>query len=507
MKKTMNISYKILSVLLLAFIATGCTKLDEESFGRLSPSTYYQNENEANSSVAGIYQSLQQMQGVSSPWTISVEGTDEFIVPGRASGGWFDPNNIDIMQHNVRADNQTIAGAWTNVFSEIGIANAVLESLRSSSSADKFKVQIAEARALRAYGYFYAMDFWGNVPLVTVGKIEQNNLPVTTARADIFRFVETELLAAVADLPAANTVDKATYYPRLTKEAVYSLLAMTYLNAEVYTGTAKWAEAIAMCNNVINSGAFALEANVVDSFKALNKGKTREVIFAFSIDPARNSGSNAYILYSQPALDQQRYSLPFAPANGFSTQKEALDRYETQDKRINLLQYGPQFNLNGTPLLDTKGVQLNLVNCVSFTAAADNEGYRVLKYVPEGVTWTGPYGNNDLIQTRYADILLTKAEAAFRSGNTGDALMLINQVRSRSNATNLTSVTLKNLEEERAREFIWEGHRRRDMIRFGTYFNTTWTFKTSIDPVTKGIYPIPVTQLATNPNLRQNPGY
>ena len=503
----MKILYKIQFVLISALLSTACTKLDEESFGRLSPSTYYQNEGEANSSVAGIYQSLQQVQGVSAPWTLSVEGTDEFIVPGRASGGWYDQNNIDIMQHNVKADNQTVSNAWTNIFSEIGIANAVLESLNSSPSAATFRVQIAEAKALRAYGYFYAMDLWGNVPLVTVGKIEQNNLPATTSRADIFKFVESELLAAVADLPATSAVNKTSYYPRLTKEAVYSVLAMAYLNAEIYTGTSKWNEAIAMCNNVINSGAFALEANVVDNFKALNKGKTKEVIFAFSIDPAKNAGSNAYILYSQPALDQQRYSLPFAPANGFSTQKEALDRYESKDKRINLLEYGPQFNLNGSPLLDSKGVQLNLINCVSFTAAADNEGYRVLKYVPEGVTWTGPYGNNDLIQTRYADILLTKAEASFRLGNLGDALNLINQIRTRSNATSLTNVTLKNLEEERAREFIWEGHRRRDMIRFGTYFNTTWTFKTSTDPVTKGIYPIPLTQLATNPKLKQNTGY
>lgn len=503
----MKTTYKIQLMTLITVVLSSCTKLDEEPFGRLSPETYYKTEAEANSSVAGIYQSFQQVQGVSAPWTISVEGTDEFIVPGRASGGWFDQNNIDIMQHNVKADNQAVSNAWNNVFSEIGIANAVIESLNASPSVGSFKTQIAEARALRAYGYFYAMDFWGNVPLVTVGKIEQNNLPGTTARADIFKFVESEMLAALNELPAANSVNKATYYPRLTKEAVYAALAMVYLNAEVYTGTARWNDAVTMCNNVINTGAFGLESNVVESFKALNEGKTKEVIFAFSIDPARSSGGNAYMLYTQPALDQQRYSLPFAPANGFSTQKEALDRYEVQDRRRSLLQFGPQFKLDGSPLVDSKGVQLNLVNCVSFTAAADNEGYRVLKYVPEGVTWSGSNGNTDYVQTRYSDILLTKAEALFRLGTTAEALALINQVRTRSNATALTSLTLKNLEEERAREFIWEGHRRRDMIRFGTYFNTTWTFKAAVTPAFRSIYPIPLTQIATNPKLKQNTGY
>ena len=77
----------------------------------------------------------------------------------------------------------------------------------------------------------------------------------------------------------------------------------------------------------------------------------------------------------------------------------------------------------------------------------------------------------------------------------------------RSNASPLTVLTLKDIENERGREFIWEGHRRRDMIRFGDYFTGTWTFKTTNDPATVGLYPIPNVQLATNPKLKQNPGY
>lgn len=490
-------------------LGSSCTKLDEETFASVKPVDYYNNEAEAMSSVAALYVALANVSNVSAPWTISEIGTDEFVVPGRANGGWYDQNNIDIMLHKPDANNQQLVNSWNTIFTDgIGAANGLLENLNNSKMAASLKGPIAEARALRAYFYFYALDFWGNVPISTAPRLDKTNLPATSPRADVFKFVESEMLAAVADLPSVTTVDKAKYYPRLTKEVIYTALATLYLNAEVYTGIPRWADAIAMCDNVINKGYYGLEANVVDCFKVTNKNNTREVILAFSRDPARGAGGVQFINYTQPNLDQLRYNLPFGPANGFSTLQAALDRYENQDNRKKLLQYGPQFYLDGRPLVDLKtNVQLNLIQVVSYNAAADNEGYRVLKYVPEGVTWSGADANNDLVLLRYSDVLLTKAEAMFRSGNAAGALPLINQVRGRSNASTLTTLTLQNFEDERGREFIWEGHRRRDMIRFGDYFTGTWTFKTTNDPLWKGIYPIPNVQLATNSKLKQNPNY
>lgn len=503
----MKIRSKIYLAMLGATMLGSCTKLNEETFAGLSPSNFYNTEAEALASVASLYSSMGAVANVSSPWTISEIGSDEFVVPGRASGGWYDQNNVDIMLRQTKPTNNTVGGAWNNIFNPIGVANGLLENLNLSPSAATLKPEITEARALRAYFYFYALDLWGNVPIVTTPRLSQANLPATKSRAEVFKFVETEMLAVVDGLPAASTVDPTKYYPRLTKEAIYTALATLYLNAEVYTGTARWTDAIAMCDKVINSGSFSLEANVVDNFKVANKGKTKETILAVAMDPAKNAGGNPFIIYTQNFADQQRYNLPFAPANGFSTYKEALDRYGDGDNRKKLLQYGPQTYPDGRPLLDSKGVQVNLVNLTTYNAALDNEGYRVLKYVPDGVTWSGISGNNDLVVTRYADVLLTKAEALFRTGNTGVALTLVNQVRARSSAAALAALTLRDLEDERGREFIWEGHRRRDMIRFGDYFTGTWTFKTTNDPLSKGLYPIPADQLATNPNLKQNPGY
>ena len=489
-----------------AVVLAGCTNLDEEQFGSLSPAGYYKTETEALSSVVGVYQQLSYVVDIGDPFRISEFGTDEFLVPGRASGGWFDQSNIDIMLHQVKPTNATTGRAWGFIFQEIGTANAVIESLESSPNKANFPGVIAEARALRAYGYFYAMDFWGNVPIFTQARVDPKNLPTNNTRAEVFAFVEKEMLAAVNDLPSVKSVS-AAYYPRLTKEAVYTALATLYLNAGVYTGTPKWAETIAMTDKVISSGAYSLEANTVDNFKATNEANSKEIIFSFSVNPTRNAGANQFMLYAQPALDKQRYNLPFTPANGYSTYQEALDRYETADCRRSLLQFGPQTYANGQPLADSRGVQLVLVPVKDYISAQDNEGYRVLKYVPEGVSWSGYNADNDLVLLRYSDILLMKAEALFRNGNSAGALPLVNQVRARSNASQLTSLTLKNIEDERAREFIWEGHRRRDMIRFGTYFTGTWTFKTTQTPTWRGIYPIPMEQITANPNLKQNPNY
>lgn len=504
----MNTYIKKFALLTIAaFSLGGCTKLDEEQFGSLSPDTYYKTEKEALSSVVGVYQLLSQVVHIGDPWRIAEFGTDEFIVPGRASGGWFDQNNMDIMLHQVTPTNATTARAWRNIFQEIGTANAVLESLEASPNKDNLKGVIAETKALRAYGYFYAMDFWGNVPIVTVARIDPNNLPTTNSRAEVFQFIESEMLKAVEDLPSVTEVNKVNYYPRFTKEAIYAALATMYLNAEVYTGTPQWEKAIEMSNKIINTNAYGLENDVVDNFRSTSQVSSNELISSFSVDPTKNAGGNQFILYAQHALDKKKYNLPFIPAHGYSTFQEAVDRYENQDNRKDLLEYGPQTYLDGTPLRYDDGQQLVLVPVKDLISAEDDEGYKVLKYTPVGASWQGFNGDNDLVLIRYADVLLMKAEALFRIGNTIDALLLVNQVRERSDASPLNSLTIKDIENERAREFIWEGHRRRDMIRFGSYFTGTWKFKTTQTEAFRKIYPIPAEQITANPKLVQNQGY
>ncbi len=495
-------------MVLLSLMAGSCTDLDEELFGRLSPDNYYLTEEEGLSSVVGVYQSLSRVVDVGDAWRIAEFGTDEFFVPGRASGGWFDEYNMEIMRHEVSPQNSAVARAWSwYIFPTIGRANAVIESLTDSPNSENLSTLIAETRALRAYAYFYAMDFWGNVPIFTESRVDPNNLPTTNARAEVFDFVVSEMLAAVEEMPSINEINKAEYYPRFTKEAIYAALATIYLNAEVYTGTPHWQDALTMAEQVINAGAYSLEEETGDVFLATNEENSPEIISSFSIDPTVNAGNNQFILYTQHALAREKYNLPFTPADGYSTGPIALDRYEDQDERKALIEYGPQYYLNGEPLLDANGEQLVLIPIQDMTAAEDHEGYKVLKYSPVGASWSGFNADNDLILIRYADVLLIKAEALFRTGDAAGALALVNEVRARSNASTLSTLTLEDIEDERARELIWEGHRRRDMIRFGSYYTDTFGIKTGVTEEWRNIYPIPAEQIVANPNLEQNPNY
>ena len=258
---------------------TSCLDLDEELYGRLSPENYYQTEEEALSSVVGVYSYLSYMSRAGGDgWRIGEFGTDEFFCPGRASGGWYDEANMEIMSHKVTPNNERISVCWgTYVFPGIGAANAVLASLESSPIAENLKPLIAETRALRAYGYYYAMDYWGNVPVFTEARVDPNNLPKTTPRAEVFDFVVKEFTEAAEDLPSITEVNKNEYYPRLTKEAAYTALASLYLNAEVYTGTPQYDKVVTMCDNIIGTGKYALEEKVGDCFLATNESKSSEI--------------------------------------------------------------------------------------------------------------------------------------------------------------------------------------------------------------------------------------
>jgi starch-binding outer membrane protein, SusD/RagB family len=494
-------------LLLLVIPFGGCSDLSEEIYGSLSPENYYRTEEEALSSVVGVYSRMAAIPNYNTTWRMSVNGTDEFIIAARTNGGWFDGGiHHEFTVHKVTPQNTQINGGWNAVFGVIGAANAVIQSLQESPRSEELKPMVAEVRALRAVAYFFAMDFWGNVPIFTDARINPSNLPTTNSRKEVFNFVESEMLLAIADLPSIKTVNRTNYYPRFTKEAIQAALATVYLNGEVYSGNQYWAKTIEMCDQVINSGGYILEPQFISSFTG-NNHNSRELLSSFSIDPALNAGGNQYVRGALHPLHQLSYNLPFVPAGGFSTFDVALNRYEEQDIRRRYIIHGPQTYQNGDPLIDpaTKQ-QLVMIPFVDYRNAALNEGYRVLKYIPDG-KFVGNNANNDIVLMRYSDILLTKAEALFRSGKAGEALPLVNLVRQRSNANPLTTLTLQDLEEERAREFLWEGHRRRDMIRFGSYFTGTWKFKTTQTPQFRGLYPIPTQQLIANPSLVQNPGY
>jgi hypothetical protein len=478
--------------------------------------------------------------------------TEEGIMPARG-GNWFDgAQNQQMHYHSWTRDNNYVSSNWNWLSTIIGTVNQELSILGKTEPEGAYKQgNLAELKLLRAYAYFMMMDNYGNVPIDTVyGDFTPRD---KTPRAQVFSFIENEIKAAIPYL--STRVDTYTY-GRLTVYGAYALLAKLYLNAEYYTGTAKYNECIAACDFLISSGKFSLtaRANYLQMFYPTNGpaavGSKDEFIFALPFD-ATSAGfygrsANYHARYDVPrsmgavasANDGYNYfNIPYITGGPASTLPEYYVNFnDANDIRNKQWLTGLQTKPDGSALMikttkagydyityagDTTSYtyQLNLtpnivlrLSTPAFDCGNDevawNMGYRNVKFYPDA-TSSSRNQNNDIPVFRYSDIILMKAEAIQRGGTATlghTALSLVNMLRAvRTTTAALGSITLDGIYAERCREFAWEGWHRNDMIRFGKY-EGSWGFKTNTE-VYRRIFPIPTAALALNPALTQNPGY
>lgn len=514
----------VLCAVALAVVLSSCdmTDLDETPSSIYTPDTYFSNDYAVMTSLSGVYRDFAGIPTMGGPYRVMELTTDQVVVHAKIQGWWDGADFHDLARHEWDAEHGWINGFWNTLFGTVGQANALIASLESSS-LDGLEVPTAELRALRAYAYFYLMDLFGNVPIFTEPKVDPNNLPQQNTREEVFDFVVQELQAAAEALPSQNDVG-GEYYGRLTKEAVYALLATTYLNAEVFTGTARNQEAVEYADRVINSGAFNLLDDYFANFAADNGGNP-EMIFAGVYQPNDPGGlGHPFVQKVLPGISGGLFGLPYTPQNGFGTRPSVVALYEDQDVRKQM------FMLPG-PLTDPRTGDTVMVerivpdgNSTLYEAGVSEEGPVPYEIIPAtgirnqpmnaGVKWikwtldpstNGGNAGNDIAFIRFADVLLMKAEALYRMGNTGEALTLVNQIRERSNASRLEALTLDDILDERGRELAFEMSRRRDLIRFGQ-FTEPWEFKEASQPF-RNLFPIPQPALDANANLTQNPGY
>ena len=491
-----------------------------------TPGTFFKSDYSVLSALSGVYRNLASNIGMGPSYRLEEVTTDEEMVLAKIQGWWYSPHFLTLEEHTWASGQPYIYDTWNGYFNLVGQANALIASLQKSSVPKaSLKGPIAELRSLRAIAYFHLMDLFGNVPVFTAPKVDPNNLPKQNTRNQVFDFVVKELSEAAQDLPSQNDVG-SSYYGRLTKEADWSYLAIVYLNAKVYTGTAQYGKAIAYSDSVINSGAYHLAANYFDNFAPDNQN-CPETIFAAVEDPNQPGGiGTPFVLKTMSGISGGLFGLPYTPQDGFSTRLSIKNLYEDQDVRKKMfLGYGPLVNPqngdtvkvekvvpDGNSTLYKKGVSTqgptvyNIIKPTGLTKQPMNAGILWLKWQVDPNTNGGSAGN-DFQYVRYADILLIKAEALLRSGGSqSEALDLVNQVRERSNATPLKTLTLDNILNERARELCFEMVRRRDLIRFGK-FTDAWQFKPKDDGAFRDLFPIPHDAIVANPNLKQNPGY
>jgi hypothetical protein len=530
MKKYSLILIMVLGVI-TPVITPSCTNLEEEFFSDLTTANFPQTRNELIAALASSYTNLYTYGNHNNYHSLIEVASDEAVIPHRGAD-WFDGGLwIRTHQHRNTPQDGAVNNAWDVMYRGVGICNDLIITFRNAKEAEEPAVSpeeadafIAELRALRAMYYYWLMDIFGNIPIVTEPE-DPTNIdlsPATQPRADVFAFIVSELNEVSSLLPKEHGVST---YGRVNYYTAQAILAKVYLNAEVYIGAARWAEAVAACDELINSNQFALTDNYFDNFAADNdngSAGTSENIFVIPFDAVQAPGFNLHHM-TMHYSNQATFQLQESPWNGYCTLADFYNSYDDADLRkgefgVQLGEgnffAGPQFGADGTTRLTDTGFETEDPDGAPLTFTPElNElepnalrqaGVRIHKFeVPNGAPNSL---SADFPIFRYSDILLMKAEALWQQNNgSQDALDLANQVRARAGVAEFPSLNADNLLAERGREMFFEGWRRQDLIRFGRY-NDSWYGKPASDP-TKNIFPIPQAKINTNPNIVQNPGY
>ncbi len=479
---------------------SACTDLVEKPFSEATAENYFVNAASFEAALVPAYASLRNY--IWNYWNLSEHTSDELQGPTRG-GDWGDGGQWVRMNNQELLPNEGLIGdLWGDLFTGVSRCNNAIATFSGAPDSVKEKALfIAEAKALRAFYYYLLVDTFGNVPIVTVAQSDPLNPPKQSSRAEVFAFVESELKASLSGL------SEAPPYGRFSKQAANAILAKLYLNAEVWTGTARNADAIAAADAVISSGKYSL-GGYFDNFKIANEGSTESILVA-AFSSTKDLGFPNNNFYMRTLHYNQ---IPASPWNGFTTIAEVYDSFNPADPRRQVMWIGQQYkdltwpavNTTGTPLNDRTGKPLAFTKNCPITGADESNGIRVPKYQPD-VAAPGGQAENDFIIMRLADIMLVKAEALARSNNAAAALPIVNAIRNRAGVAPLAAITLDDVYKERTFEMFWEGVRRQDQIRFGK-FTAAWTNKAATADKIK-LFPIPTNQLANNPNLKQNPGY
>ena len=197
---------------------------------------------------------------------------------------------------------------------------------------------------MRAFYYYTLMDLFGNVPLETAFATADPSPPQSTPQ-EIFAFIESELLAAIPDL----SEDKGATYAKMNKWVAYTLLAKMYLNANNYGAGDHWSEAADAANQVINSGAYGLEAGYFANFRINNEG-SNENIFVVPFDKVNSSPLfNLVGRYTHQSIPATFDYAAGTSWGGVSLTEEFYDQFEAGDKRLGMFYIGQQYTSAAAP--------------------------------------------------------------------------------------------------------------------------------------------------------------
>ena len=446
--------------------------------------------------VEAAYNNLSVFTDQANVYSLFQHTSDEMIPPTRGVD-WSD-NGVwrTLHAHSWDPTHAYVLSAWNAMNGRL--FNTV-EILAGNPDA----AQTADANFLQGFYMWHVLDLYGQVPFRewTQGVDE---LPRVIPRSEAIDQAIDLVESSISDLPSLGPGENF----RGSKAAAYAMLTRMYLNKAVYKAANP-------------AGPYEYDNGDLEAVIAAADNLTDE---GYSYDSSyfaiwEQGTDNEPILMSEQGSGQNRwmmtlhYSQNPSGWNGFTTISELYDSFEEDDPRLGNdaepdgtefsgigtgFLAGQQFDDNGDAIIDSRSQRpLQFIEEVRLNGAPTDQGVRVIKYHPGRAS--------KYIILRYAEAMLNKAEAQLRLGDADGALETINEMRTARGGDEMDGLDEASLLDERARELYWEGLRRVDQIRFGT-FNDAWTEKAASEP-TRVLFPIPQQAIDSNPNLMQNPGY
>jgi starch-binding outer membrane protein, SusD/RagB family len=533
---------KILVVFSLVLFGCSESWLDYDKRGAQLPDTFYKTDDQAFEGLMAAYDVWQSNLGFN--YYYMLDGLSDENYAGGGSRG--DNGGIleEINEYRFTSLNTGIQGFYSWFYSCIYRANLIINKV--SPDTENKKVDIAMAKTLRAYAYFFAVNLWGDVPLVLHELATTEYVQARTPKADVYAQIEKDLTEAIADLPTRGNLT-GDYANLISKGAAQSILGKVYLFEKKYD------ESAAIFEQVINSNDYGLYP---DYSKVLMKESEYgvESVWEIPFVTSQNylspfnaeSVMGVFLVFVNPR-ETQFYcpALGIADAMGWSflnPHKSIYDAYiaagDVVRRKANIVSKAEIRHQGGKLEFPLNLADTSVVGPTPY----GNDGYiqlRFVTYQSEGegaIDWFKESNNGmNARMIRFADVLLMAAEANNRKSSPDEAKAqaYLNRVRTRVSLPNITSTgdaLLAAIKNERRLELFYEGQRYLDLQRWqgdlGTSGDAYIALKDQGKSIPSGVpgapilqpdagyklgkhelLPIPTYEMQVNSAMVQNPGY
>ena len=568
--KTINKIVTGVALTITTFFFSGCNT-DAVFYTQANPDTFYTSQDAVWQRFNRPFTHWRWYRASdASRFRLQELGTDELCLPTRGSD-WYNGGVFQLLHHHeFSVTTEGLYNGWYGFGMGIALAYDALDDIDKYVDFDALKFpegtkksMLAQQQVLIASLYKDGLDLFGGVPLYSRGDTEPKG---RSTDVETFNFINSLLDMSIEDLPKKTELGKEEI-GNISQAVAMGLKAQLYFNAEAYIKKPMYEEAAQICRDIIAGkyGVYELDDDWTMTF-GFENAKSKEIMWGI---PSTKTGgttdagyfadmqhynsyvilggidglsrNNGYALVPSLKPDGQKYNYklagPFSLFEDTDVRKQQYV-YLGGAKYRGMFMMGRQENpLDGKVCMgarEYKDEVITLVDQITYmkklgtteyptvndlpstiATAEENSGIRSMKLSP-----VPTFAERDKLWEpnipvmRLSEFYYTLAECELRAGNKTKAAELINTVRKRyfKDGVDPNPITVTNLDKYRMLnewkiEFLLEGRRRTDLVRWDAYVTEDWWDHKASNDANKNRFPIDERNMSSNPLLKQNPGY